>query len=281
MIKDYRFLLLLLASGCTDLSAVRDFANSSSQIAASETVISGWRANYDAAHQVALSSEMRKADPGRAKQLEQAAADAEKYTPVAEKAAQTLSLYLQTLALLADDKLPDVSSQAESIDKKLVALKVESSNTKGLAAKGSTGTILKLLEIPLDAWRQTEVRDLILRSDKDVQIITEFLATTADTVNTAEKVAGSTLTEYYEVSSIRTGDSGVRALLRRAVWEEDASVETARQQAVKATAAFTAIGKDHAVLAKNAKDLSNAAVKATLASDAPLLQNTLKLFSNK
>jgi hypothetical protein len=96
-----------------------------------------------------------------------------------------------------------------------------------------------------------------------------------------DKNAGEILTKYYEVSSLNTRDSGVRALLRRTVWEEDESTTTSRQQAAKAAAAFTTIGKDHAVLAKSADDLSGSAVKTTLANDAPLLEAALKVISSK
>jgi hypothetical protein len=183
--------------------------------------------------------------------------------------------------LLADDKSPDVSSQANSIDKSLGALKVENTNGTGLAAKGASERILNLLNISIDLWRQYKIRDLIIKANPDVQSITKFLATTADTIETADKVIGDTLTRYYEVSASNTHDTGVRALLRHTLSEEDAAVARSRQQAAKAAAAFAAIGKDHAVLAQNANDLSNAAVAATLANDAPVLQAALKLFTSK
>jgi hypothetical protein len=163
----------------------------------------------------------------------------------------------------------------------LVALNVENANAKGLAAKGSAAAILQLLEIPLDLWRQYKVRDLILKSDKDVQVLTRFLSDAADEVENLDKVAGAVLTKYYEVSAVSTRDSGVRALLRRTVWEEEASTTASRKQAAMAAKAFATIGKDHAALAKNADDLSGSAVKATLANDAPLLESAVKVFSSK
>jgi hypothetical protein len=271
----------LLVSACVDLTAVHEFANTGSQIAANASVISDWKDTYNVAHQAALSPELHKSDPELVRILEENKERLEQYTPLAGTASHTLSLYLQTLALLADDKLPDVSSQAKSIDNSLVALKVESTNTKGLAAKGSAQAILQLLEIPLDLWRQYKLKDIILKSDKDVQILTRFLSDAADEINTLDKNAGEILTKYYEVSSLNTRDSGVRALLRRTVWEEDESTTTSRQQAAKAAAAFTTIGKDHAALAKSADDLSGSAVKTTLANDAPLLEAALKVISSK
>jgi hypothetical protein len=281
--KGYSVLLLfvLLTSGCVDQSAVRNFANIGSEVTASDPVISGWQGNFTVAHQVALSPEMSKAAPGLAAQLEQAAADADKYAPIAEQAAQTLSLYLHALSLLADDKLPDVNSQAQSIDKSLAALKVDSATPRGLAAKGASGSILRLLQIPIDQWRQYKLRQLIVEANPYVQLITEFLATTADAIDTADKVVGETLTKYYEVSALNSHDSGVRALLRYTLSQEDASVAVSRQRAATAAAAFTAIGRDHAVLAKNADDLSNEAVRTTLANDAPVLEAALKIFTSK
>lgn len=273
-----RMLPALLLAGCVDLSAVSNFAKTSSQITASEPVISGWSASFDEAHQVALSPELRHVVPHQARTLEVARAQAQKYAPMAQKAAQTLALYMQALAQLSDSKLPNLSSQATMLDASLQALKIEKTNGAGLEAKGAAGSLLQLLSIPIDFWRQYTVRELILRADNDVQILAEFLSVTADTVETAEAAAGQTVARYYQVSARSTHDAGVRALLRNVLWEHQAAMTASRAKAHQAAQAFATIGKDHAALARNANRLSGVAVQSTLATDAPLLQAALKVL---
>jgi hypothetical protein len=272
--KAFHYAVLIVGlAGCSDLETVREFARSGSEVAASQPIFGVWEGGYTRARQLAASAELKAADPVREARLKAGADIAAENGPFALRAAQTLSIYLRTLALLADDKLPDVGQEAGEIQKSLAAVK------GGASDSGAVNAILTALEVPLDLWRQRTVRDLIVNSDPHVQVITAFLATAAITVRSAQAQVGQTFIEYYDVSAINTRDSGVRAMLRRAHWEEEARIREQQQKALKAAEAFKAIGKDHAVLARNAQSLSGEAVKNALANDIPLLQGALNVLT--
>ncbi|HXZ87332.1 MAG TPA: hypothetical protein VEF07_02100, partial [Candidatus Binataceae bacterium] len=69
----FLFLFLAMSSACANLSAVRDFAKTSSSITANEPVISGWPSTYDTAKLLAASPQMKSRAPDFQPTLEQEA----------------------------------------------------------------------------------------------------------------------------------------------------------------------------------------------------------------
>ena len=64
-------------------------------------------------------------------------------------------------------------------------------------AEGATAGLLKIIGISLDAWRQEFLRDLIKTSNNDVQIISIFLARTANAIQKGDKFANSVTDKYF------------------------------------------------------------------------------------
>jgi hypothetical protein len=282
-----RFLISAIAlflTGCVDLTAVQNFASKSSGVmTANSAVFSGWPPiivthALEVARTPVIARSERAAD---AKELLQLANEFKGDSAVIQSAAGALQLYFTTLTSASATGVVDVSKQAASIDQSLVALKVESATGAGLAAKGSAQAIVQLLQIPLDLARQAAVRDLVVKSDKDVQTLVAYLAQVAKQAARLDYVAAGILGKYYDTSAIDSRDPGVQALVRDTGWQRQSDAQSATSQANATASALLAIGKDHAVLAANAAQLSADVVKSTLTADAPIIEAALKPFLPK
>ena len=269
-------LLALTSGACSDLASVRDFAKAGSAISANEPVIRDWPNTYATAVRLASSPQMRARAPSLSAELQREIAGARADVPLALEATKALKAYLDVLTALADDKLTDVSQQASSISAALATLGAVDSQ-----AKDATSGLVKLVGIALDAWRRVAIRDLVRNADPDVQVIGTFLARMADAVQKADKAAARVTDQYWETTAALSRDPGVQALLFNSERIDDSAYQTRAAQAAAAKAAFQKIAKDHAVLAKNADDLSGKEVVATLQSDLPVLVSALQLFQRK
>ena len=265
--------LALCIAACTDLSAVRDFAKSSSAVSTNEPVISSWPTAYDAARKLAAAPGMPR-DLGPT--LDEAAAGAKRDVPLAIQAAKALGLYFDVLTKLADDKLPDVSSQAATINADVAKL-----SPGDPVAKNATSALLDVVGVALDAWRKVAIRDLVIHSNPDIQVITRYLAATSLEVQKADKFAKGVTDQYWETEGARSHDAGVQGLVLKQERIDDAEYDTRIAQATAAAAAFKKIGVDHAVLAQNADRLTAGDVQDTLSNDLPTLLNALKVFGHK
>src|SRR3954454_6286170 len=118
--------LLLLgftAAACADLSAVRDFAKTSSAVAKEqEAVLERWPDVYNKAIPQAAASWVSTQRPDLLNDLKKGKEIAEKRVTLAQDASKALKLYFDTLTTLADDKLSDVSSEASEISSNLTKL---------------------------------------------------------------------------------------------------------------------------------------------------------------
>jgi hypothetical protein len=268
--------LTLTIAACADLASVRDFAKAGSAISANEPVIREWPNAYATAVRLASSPQIRAHAPALSTDLQRQIAGANADAPLALEATKALKLYMDVLAALADDKLADVSQQATSISSALGTLGAVDSK-----AKDATSGLVKLVGIALDAWRRVAIHDLVKTADPDVQTIAIFLARTADAVEIADKAAARVTDQYWEITATLSRDPGVQALLLNSERVDDSTFQTRIDQAAAAKAAFQKIATDHAVLAKNADDLSGKEVVTTLQSDLPILISVLQLFQRK
>lgn len=266
-------LLMLVPSACTNLSAVRDFAKTSSAVSANEPVISGWPHVYDTAKMMAASPQVSKVAPDIESRLKSEAKAANADISLALEAGKTLSLYMNVLDALADNSLPDVSEQATSISSSLDTLGVVNDNTKS-----ATGALLKVIGISMNAWREQAIGALIKKSNGDVQTISAFLAATANAVEKADKLAMRVSDQYWEATGALSKDPGVQALLLRAERQDDQIYALRLAQAEAARVAFNKIAAAHAVLAKNADSLSGDEVRNALSNDVPVLISALQIF---
>ena len=111
-----------------------------------------------------------------------------------------------------------------------------------------------------------------------MQILTLFLQNYAAERAEVEAHAGVVVRHYFEASYDSSRDAGARALIRARMWDEAASGQASIRAANRVRFAVRTIGKDHAVLAKNAEQLTSAKVLAALKTDAPEIEAALKPF---
>jgi hypothetical protein len=276
--KHFSAAVLLLLSSCVDLSAVSKFATNSASVLSSNTgaLITPPGADFLHAEQVAHSPALQRLAPDEAKKLNTDAGRIAENRPLAKTVAETLQLYFSTLSEAADTGKTDVTAQADSIDASLAKLTALGSDTQ--LQTGSVGSILKLLRIPLDLAQQTAVRRLVIGSDSDVQVLTQYLQQIAAQQAEAAAHAGVVLDRYFTAGYDGARDPGTQALIRAQMWDQAAANQATVDSLNRTRAAIATIGKDHALLAANAEHLSSATVLATLKADAPLIQAAIKPF---
>jgi hypothetical protein len=252
----------ILLSGCTDLTAVQNFASTGSTISTNETVISGWPHAYDQVTLLAGSASVRQIDPKLKQSFIVMTKKATDDAKLATQAAQLLGLYLQTLAQLAGGTVVDVSKQTSSIQTSLKSLGVTSPDV-------TVGT--DALALVLNTWQNAAVGDVVKKANGPVKTITDFLAVTATEVRASYNLAAQDSADYWAKIGERSGSPAMQALIQTESNNEDTYYRGMMAKAATAQLAFTKIGTDHDALAQNASSLSGA--RATLLADLPLLES--------
>jgi hypothetical protein len=254
----------VLLAGCTDLTAVQNFATTASAISSDEPVLSSWPSSYDRVRSLAGTQAIVAISPDAARSFIDKERETTADAQLAVRAAQMLGLYLQTLAQLAGGSVTDVGKPASGIEESIQKL--------GGASKDVTAAT-DALALLLRAWQNKAVGDVVKAANAPVQTITSFLANTADAVRLANLEAKTQSSAYWTSVGVRSGNIYTQAILQRIIFDDDAYYQAQIEKAAVARTAFIKIGTDHAVLAMNADMLSSAS--ATLKADQPLLQNAL------
>jgi hypothetical protein len=266
-------LLILLATGaCTDLDAVRDYANTASTVTANAPVYRQWPDAYDNAEKLAGMLYMRRAEPQLQERLRRLAANTVVPAKVASQATDALALYLTTLAQLADDKVPDVSQQGAAIKAGLTKLGVSGT---GLVVNDAAS---QLVNVVLDAVRQRAIADLIANANNDVKTIASYLADAAGAIIDANDAARSVTYDYWDKGIAATHDIGTAMLLYREQLTDDSSFAGLDAKAKAAQSAFTKIGQAQQLLYENRDRLRDAAVRKELLKNVPVLIDAIKSF---
>lgn len=247
-------LLLMLALGaCTNLTAVSDFAKLGSNVTASSAAIDSYP--------TAASEQARMAPVATSAARKAQAAKAVDQTKAADLGMQTLSLYLSTLAQLADDKLVDVQASATGIGGSLKTLGV----LNAAVAEPASAVIDLLVTAPLDAWRRQAVANLIEQANQPVQklgtALADFAKVTALTYD--QDIAQANI--YYRGLGARSHDPAIRALLDEWRMAHTADYAKTRDQALAAETALRKIVQGQAELQAHKNALTGAELKALLA----------------
>lgn len=266
-------LILLTTTACTDLSAVRDYANTASAVTANASIFRQWPTTYATAIPLSGEPQVRSRYPEYQAQLRQEMARDVARAQLAILATQSLTLYLTTLGKLADDKVPDVSQQSTDINAGLGKLGADPTVTAVSSA------VFKVVGVILDAVRRRAIADLIANANDDIKTITKFLAEeAAPNVRKANVNAIKAADQYWSGAIASTHDVGMRALLFRARMIDLAAFDAPIVQADAAQAAFKKIGEDQAVLYENRNRLQSRAVREALLKDIPVLLDAIRSF---
>jgi len=187
---------------------------------------------------------------------------------------QTLSLYLSTVAKLADDKSVDVSSSASSIGSSLKKLGPVHSD----ASAPANSVINLLLSAPLDVWRRESVSKLIDSANEPVQRLGMALAKFALTTALQYRTLIHESNIYY--SSLESdANRQDREMLEEWHALHIADYEKAREQAQAAQTALQKIVEGQAALEAQKDKLTGAELRLHLTSYQSEVLGAMKLLS--
>jgi len=149
----------LAASGCADLSSVREFASLSSSITGSSELSARWADTQERLRKIPVAGDQP---------LSLQTDDRSKIHAETEKFLAAVTAYMDVMGQLASDEAPSVDSQVASLRGALSALPNSPITQERVDA---VGTIVSLISKPLDAYRHTMVRQLIADADPPLQKI--------------------------------------------------------------------------------------------------------------
>ncbi len=247
---------MLLLHGCVNLEAVRDFSKQSAALTSASDALDyrlAWperRKEYD---DIAKSLPPKGGEPASGPTLLPTKLD-----ETQEKAIKSvhiaLATYMEKLGELADDKIIDVSSQVDGLVKNLDDLPDADDDRKKTNA--AYGAILKLLKLPLDAYRQAKVKDLIIENDESVLQLTSLLSAQTKNISMSiESERGNVLLWLKETDR----KYPQKASFMYEVQKRSAKLEIEEKYKGKAeavnlySAALTKIGKTHHDMAEKLK----------------------------
>lgn len=261
-------LVALTLGACTDLSAIGEFAKLSSDVTANTTVLGTYPAATKEAVRTALPG--TKADaiardekaPSRAK--------------LAQEGMKTLSLYMATLAALADPKLINPAGSAKKIEGSLQSLSIVDKSM----ADPATAVIKLIIGIPLDARRRQALSDLIHKANNDVQTLGNKLADFADEVALRYRNNSNTAESFYNRLKAQSADPAAREMTDE--WRDYhmALNRKRRADAEAAAAVLRKIVQAQADLNAHVDDANLTTLKASLAVYAQDILTAAKFLPN-
>ncbi len=199
-------IIFLLFNACTDLGPIRDYAKASQDLTSGQEIVNRWK-NSD----VELTKPQPLFDgPINTRRDEESQKHAEEAAKNLIKIHNVLGQYFSAVALLADDGLPSVKTQSDSLSN---SIKLVDSNFNE-ADQAAFKAILNLLSIPLDAYRQKAVIKLIKEQDENVEKLLTILEQSSLVIESDIRSEADASTQPYYSMLGDIKDKGVRYLIR-------------------------------------------------------------------
>jgi hypothetical protein len=270
--------IIIVLSGCADLTAVGNFAKESSLITSNKAMLDDTAAQTEArtyahTHQM-VQIESSLVDPSSKEFTDRLA--------VTKNALDALNAYMTVLGQLAAKGVPSVSPNVSTIESALTSLKVTDP-----VIKPSLDATTALANIVLDAIVRKDVAKLIKSSASSVDQVTMYLADQAQTAaNTYTQAAAfndkywSDLTRQTDKDKEFCASAGLctplYVLATRARDSDDVELAAKAKAATAAVTAFQKIRADNAALVANADHLNADALIETLKADEPDLLTAIR-----
>lgn len=197
---------LLLFNACTDLGPIRDYAKASQDLTSGQEIVNRWKnSDIELTKPQPLFDDPvnKRRDAESQKRAEEAAKNLIKIHNV-------LGQYFSAVALLADDGLPTVKSQSESLSNAIKLVDANFNQTDQVAFQA----ILNLLSIPMDAYRQKAVIKLIKDQDENVDKLLTILEQSSIVIESDIKSEADASTQPYYIMLGDIQDKGIRYLIR-------------------------------------------------------------------
>lgn len=245
----------VLLTGCANLESVRDFSKQSASLTSGPEAIDYW-ANWDKRSQRynAIVGKLPPINNVLAKGPTGPLSPPTKEQVQAIKALQSvLSAYMSKLGALAEDDLVDISKQVDGLVENLNNLPSNNPDEKK-KANDAYGEIIKLVKLPLDAYRHRKVKQLIVENDTNIQALTKGLSVAMGSVAKFADAERQSVLTWYEIT---TGDYPSPPSFANAYqWEKDRKsiIESHESKAAAISAyekSLVTIGSLHSEMAKN------------------------------
>jgi len=262
---------LFLLTACANLESVRDFAKHSASLTCGTEVIDYWgkwderSERFDAV----IKKLPQKADQPLKGPIKPKSLPTKEELQEIKALQSVLSAYLSKLGSLADDSITDVSKQVEGLVGNLNKLPSDMSEEKRKQVNAAYGEIIKLVKLPLDAYRHYKVRELIRENDDNIQAITEGLSIAIDSVAKFSDAEKNSVINWYDII---TGTYPPQPNFSSAYqWEKDraAIIEIYKGKTTAIIAykeAILTIGASHSKMAKELSSVSTESFKRLVVS---------------
>lgn len=260
----------IFLSGCANLESVRDFSKQSASLTSGPQAIDYW-ASWDERSKRfnAIVNKLPPLNNVPAKGPTGPLAPPSKEQVQAIKSLQAvLSAYMSKLGALAEDDVVDVSKQVEGLVENLDNLPASSSDERK-KANAAYGEIIKLVKLPLDAYRHRKIKNLIVENDKNIQDLTNGLSVAMGSVAKFAAAEKTSVLGWYEVI---TGDYPAPYNFASAYqWEKDRkSISEAYDSKAEAISAYEKalkkIGFLHSEMAEKLSAFNSQSFKILAAS---------------
>lgn len=256
--------VILALQGCANLESVSNFAKQSSSLTGSEEAIDYWATwgkrvkkfdpILDRIHQPGTPFPDRPAGPTSPPTPQEVAA--------IKSLQGVLSAYMFRLGELADDKAVDVSAQVDGLVTNLGSLPVRGATPTEIAEEKASnaaaykayGGILKLVKLPLEAYRNYKVKQIVTDNNSDIQALTKGLSIAMNSVSKFVDSEKNSVATWYDTQARQTpiGKNFDEAYLREENKAKLISGFSDKKKAIIAyKAALSTIGKAHQDMADN------------------------------
>jgi hypothetical protein len=252
----------LLLAGCTNLTAVSNFASSGATATNSTDVFAG----YVDAEKAAVTFAYSPTDNPTPTQIQDRANaqnlvdQAPTIAAIDEAGLKVLSLYLTTLSKLSSNTAINVNDSAKSIGSSLTSLgAVPSTETTA-----TQNLINLLISAPLDAWRNKAVGNLIQNANNNVITLCTDLSTSAKAIAEAWNSDIFLVEAYYAGVPGPTNDIRGSILMMSLASQQAQTFSQNQQKATALADALTSVCKGQDTMAKNANSLNATTVEGIL-----------------
>lgn len=195
---------VFLLTSCANLESVRNFAKQSAVLTSDQEAVDYWgKWNERSKSFDAIVAKLPQKDGKTPKGPISPKSVPTKEELQAIKALQSvLSAYMSKLGSLAENDITDVSKQVDGLVENLNKLPSDMPEEKQKKVNAAYGALIKLVKLPLEAYRHYKVRELIRENDNNIQLLTEGLSVAMGSVAKFSKQEKNSVLNWYEIITI-------------------------------------------------------------------------------
>ena len=250
--------VVFLLTGCANLETVRNFAKQSASMTSGPEAIDFWGKWNERSKK--FDAVIAKLPPKEGKTPE--GPTSPKNVPKKEELEavkdlqSVISAYMDKLGSLAEDDIIDVSKQVDGLVENLNKLPSDISEEKQKKVNAAYGAVIKLVKLPLDAYRHYKIRELIRENDDNIQLLTYGLSVSMGSIAKFTEQEKNSVLNWYGIITSRYPSPPYFSSAYQWMKDRDSIIQQYKGKATAIVAyqkALQAIGKSHH---KMSEDLS-------------------------